>query len=118
MELPSREVDLLVRAAIAERRLIRFMLNGCLRIAEPHDYGIRNGVCELLVYQIAGQSNSGAIPEWRCVRVAAASRVEMLDRTFAGGRKTPSGQHLRWDRLFARVAPGPEQRTSRRRTAR
>jgi hypothetical protein len=114
MDLPSREVDLLIRGAIAERRLIRFMLKGCLRIAEPHDYGIRDGECQLLVYQLAGQSSSGPVPAWRWVRVAGASDFQLLDRTFAGGRTTPSGQHARWDRVFARVAPAPVGQRRRR----
>jgi hypothetical protein len=107
MDSTPSEVDLLVRTAIAERRLIRFMLNGCLRIAEPHDYGIRNGVAQLLVYQIEGQSHSGRIPEWRWVRLAVASNFEVLDRTFAGGRPAPSGRHSQWDRIFVRVTPAP-----------
>jgi hypothetical protein len=118
MGTPSSDVDLLLRRAIAEKLLIRFVLNGCVRIVEPHDYGIRNGVCQLLVYQIDGQSNSGPLPAWRWVRVDGASGFQLLDRTFAGGRVAPSGEHARWDRVFARVAPAAAHRTSRRRKAR
>jgi hypothetical protein len=34
----------LICAAISERRLVTFILDGFRRIAEPHDYGIIDGV--------------------------------------------------------------------------
>ena len=34
--------------AIAERRLISFVYDGRARVAEPHDYGVRNGAVQLL----------------------------------------------------------------------
>ena len=32
--------DQLLRSAIAGKRLVAFVLGGCRRIAEPHDYGV------------------------------------------------------------------------------
>jgi hypothetical protein len=96
-------IDGSIRRAIAEKRLLRFSLDGHARIAEPHDYGIRNGLPQLLAYQIAGGSRSGRLPDWRWVNLSRASGVEVLDQTFAGSRAAPSGKHARWDRLFARV---------------
>ena len=29
--------------------------------------------------------------------------LDLLDRTFPGGRLTASGKHLKWDKLFIRV---------------
>jgi hypothetical protein len=98
-----REVDRILRRAIAERRLIRFWLDGHERIAEPHDYGIKNDSVHVLVYQVAGSSKSGRLPDWRWVRLARASAFELLDQRFAGGRDVPSGRHAEWDRLFLRV---------------
>jgi hypothetical protein len=95
--------DAVIRQAITERRLVRFSLQGYLRIAEPHDYGIRNGETQLLVYQVAGESRSGKLPNWRWVVLSQASGFEILEQTFAGGRAAPSGKHSPWQTLFLRV---------------
>jgi len=97
--------DALLRSAIAQRRLIKFSLHGCVRIAEPHDYGIRDGVAQLLVFQVGGESRSGTPPNWRWVVLSHASRFDLLDATFPGGRKAPSGKHSPWQQLFLRVEP-------------
>ena len=91
----------LLLTAIDERRLLRFALDGKARVAEPHDYGVRNGAVRLLVYQISGAS-SGPLPGWRWIDVSRMSELDLLDKTFAGGRPT-SGKHHTWDVLFARV---------------
>jgi hypothetical protein len=69
---------------------------------EPHDYGILNGSVQLLGYQVAGTS-SRAIPNWILMKVD--EDLQMLDKTFPGGRPTASGKHLKWDTLFIRVKP-------------
>ena len=73
----------LVRA-IKEKRLIEFVYRiGQPRIAEPHDYGVRNGVESLLVVSI--------------------QQLRVLDRRFPGTRADASQHHRAWDTLFARV---------------
>ena len=42
----------LLRAAIAERRLVTFTFDGFQRKAEPHDYGILDGVPTLFFWQV------------------------------------------------------------------
>jgi hypothetical protein len=98
-------LDQLLRRAITERRLITFMLNGCRRIAEPHDYGIRCGVPRLFCFQTGGESSSGAALGWRWAALAKISQLQLLDITFAGPRAVPTGQHIEWDELFASVSP-------------
>lgn len=100
---PASSMDRLLRRAIASRRLIQFEYEDYLRIAEPHDYGAIGGEQQLLIYQIAGESRSGKLPDWRLVRVTAMKRVRILSKEFAGGRSVPSGRHKKWDRLLARV---------------
>jgi hypothetical protein len=92
-----------IRFAIANKRLLRFTLYGLVRIAEPHDYGIRNEAPHLFVYQVGGESRSGKLPAWRWVVLGHASNFEVLDQTFAGSRSAEARQHTHWDRLFARV---------------
>jgi hypothetical protein len=74
------------------------------RIVEPHDYGVHNGVVKLLGYQVGG-SSSGRLPNWRWMETDLISDIHLLNRTFPGGRPTPSGKHHQWDQLFIRVKP-------------
>ena len=98
----------IITTAISERRRVRFWYGGKERIAEPHDYGTQKGKARLLVYQIGGQSSSGRLPAWRLVDVSGISKLEILDKTFAGNRTAPSGRHQQWDDLFIRVGDKPE----------
>jgi hypothetical protein len=111
--MPGREtvapdIDDLIRAAIEQKRLIELVYLDKLRIVEPHDYGVHNGLSKLLGYQVGG-SSSGRLPNWRWMEVGLISNLRLLNRTFAGGRPSPSGKHHRWDQLFMRVGPAGEQ---------
>jgi hypothetical protein len=103
VELPQ-PLDNLLRIAITQRRKIRFWYAGKERIAEPHDYGVQKGQLRLLAYQVAGQSSSGRLPNWRWIDVSRIKDLEVLDQTFDGNRPAPSGQHHRWDELLLRVS--------------
>jgi hypothetical protein len=92
----------LILDAIHQKRLLGFSLDGKARVAEPHDYGIQNGKVRLLAFQVAGAS-SGPLPGWRWVEILRMSQPELLAQTFAGNRIAPSGNHHKWDILFARV---------------
>ena len=94
--------DAPLRRAIANKRLIRFFYNSKLRVAEPHDYGIKNGALKLLVYQVGGQSTS-VVRGWKLLDVVKIEDLEVLDRTFPGTRSRPAQHHMRWDGGFVRV---------------
>src|SRR5579864_7366105 len=94
--------DPLLWQAIERRRMIRLLYHGKERLGEPHDHGILNGTVQLLGYQIAG-SSSRPLPNWILTKVNEIENLEVLEKTFAGGRPNPSGKHLRWDILFIRV---------------
>ena len=96
--------DPLLWQAIERRRMIRLVYHGKERIVEPHDHGVLNGAVQLLGYQVAG-SSSRALPNWILMKVHEIVDLELLEKTFAGGRPTASGKHLRWDTLFIRVQP-------------
>jgi hypothetical protein len=81
------ELDQLLRSAIENKRLLRFKYKGNERIAEPHDYGIQNGIIRLFCWQVGGRSG-GRIPGWRLIDI--------------------TGKHHRWDKIFARVTPPAE----------
>jgi hypothetical protein len=93
----------LIWASIETRHHVSFVYDGKRRIAEAHDYGLQNGRVRLLVYQFAGESNSGRLPAWRLVDVDGISELKVLDTTFPGNRPAPSGQHHRWEQIFIRV---------------
>ncbi len=99
----NSELNDLVYRAIQERRLIQFSYNNMVRVVEPHDFGIQNGIVRLLSWQAGGQS-SGRIPGWRWFNVNSIQACEMLERSFAGNRHA-SGEHHKWDELFIRVGP-------------
>jgi predicted DNA-binding transcriptional regulator YafY len=92
----------LLLQAIHDKKVISFRYQEKQRIAEPHDYGIRNGSRRLLSFQIAGESASRKLPSWRLINVDEMEDLEITSHTFPGNRPT-SGQHHQWDVLFARV---------------
>ena len=94
----------LLLTSIHEKRLLRFFYKEKIRIVEPQDYGIQKGAVHLFTYQTAGQSGSGSLPDWRKFSVQGISRLEVLERTFAGNREVPAQKHQEWDVLFARAA--------------
>ena len=106
--MPDVKVDKLLRAAIRQKRLIKLIYQGKPRIIEPHDYGVHNGTVKLLSYQLAGASR-GRLPNWRWMEVDAISEIDLLDRTFRGGRPGSAGKHHNWDDLYLRVDPPDEK---------
>jgi hypothetical protein len=104
-QLPPTSINNQLYSAIDTKRLIEFEYHDLRRIAEPHDYGMLNGVEQLLVYQTAGESRSHQLPDWRLIRVIEIKQLRILDKPFSGGRSVPSGKHKKWDRLFIRVSP-------------
>jgi hypothetical protein len=102
LERPALTVDELLRTAIEQKRVIRLLYGNKPRIVEPRDYGVHNGSVKLLGYQVGG-SSSGPPPNWRWMALDLISDIELLNRTFPGGRPPASGKHHRWDQLFVRV---------------
>ncbi|HCG7142190.1 TPA: hypothetical protein NJ357_004613, partial [Vibrio parahaemolyticus] len=59
--------------------------------------GVCNGSKQILGYQVAGQSSSGGLPEWRRFDLARMSNFRVTTEIFLGRRAFPSGQHSPWD---------------------
>jgi len=102
LQSSGSKTDELIRVAIEHKHLVQLRYVNRLRIVEPHDYGIQGGIVKLLVYQVGGVS-SGKLPNWRWMEVDQISDLQILDKTFPGGRSAPSGKHHKWDTLFIRV---------------
>src|SRR6478672_12858739 len=90
-----------ILTAIHGKRLLRFRYHDKHRIVEPHDYGIQKETVYLFAYQIAGESGSSRLPDWRKFAVTRISRLELLEKPFPGSRSVPSQRHQEWDVLFA-----------------
>lgn len=103
----SGSTDEQLRFAIAGKRLIQLKYNGRMRIAEPHDYGVKNEARKLLVYQLraSGAATQDRKPArgWRLLEVSKIEECSVLDQTFAGSRGQSSQRHIVWDELFVRV---------------
>jgi hypothetical protein len=103
----SGSTDKQLRFAIARKRLIQLEYNGRTRIAEPHDYGVKNGTRKLLVYQhrASGAAAQDRKPErgWRLLEVSKIEECSVLEQTFPGSRGESSQRHIVWDELFVRV---------------
>ena len=84
--------------------MIRCVCHGKGRLVEPHDHGVLNSSVQLLGYQVAG-SSSRPLPNRILLTVDGMTDLELLDRTFLGGRPTATGSHIKWDVLFIRVKP-------------
>ena len=93
----------LILEAIASKQLIEFYYHNLPRIAEPHVYGVTNGVRQVLGYQTGGQSSNGGLPDWRRFDLNQMSRLAILPQIFPGRRPIPSGKHSSWDSRIAIV---------------
>ena len=93
-------MDDIIKAGIEEKRLLEFDYDAYHRIAEPHIYGILNGIYEILTFQLRGGSSSGGIPDWRRFKVNGISNLKLLDEHFPGKRPYHSGVHSSFDRRF------------------
>src|SRR5258708_31470859 len=74
----KRSVDSILREAIAQRRLVSFLLDGRRRIGEPPDYGIVGGVPKLFFSQTGGETRSGRPSRWPWAGVSNMSDFELL----------------------------------------
>jgi hypothetical protein len=103
---PSREhtLDSQLRFAIANKRLIRFTYESAVRVAEPHDYGVRDGAPRLLAFQRqkAGRKDHH-VRGWRWLDISKIQECIVLEDSFTGTRETVGQQHHHWDVLYARV---------------
>jgi hypothetical protein len=101
------EPDPLLWTAIENKRMIQLVYHHKDRLLEPHDHGILNGSVQLLAFQVGGSSNR-PLPNWILMKVNEMAEIDLLDRTFPGGRPSESSKHIKWDKLFIRVQPADD----------
>ena len=102
----SREhtLDGQLRFAIANKRLLRVTYESAVRVVEPHDYGVRDGVTKVLAFQRqkAGRKDQ-RVRGWRWLELSKVEDCIVLEDSFAGTREAAGQQHHHWDVLYARV---------------
>ncbi|TMJ76331.1 MAG: hypothetical protein E6G73_05670 [Alphaproteobacteria bacterium] len=85
----------LFRNAMAERKQIVCVYDGCRRELCPIILGHSQSEEKALTYQFGGQSRSGLPPggEWRCLWLSRVSKVELCDGPWHSGssHKGPQG---------------------------
>ena len=97
-------LDQRIRFAIGHKRLVEIAYKGGGRIVEPHDYGIKDGVQRLLVYQLRGPARPGqSATGWRMFDVAKIESLVVLEMEFSGSRGESHRDHTAWDTLYTRV---------------
>src|SRR2546422_5588121 len=101
----SEPVDLQIRFAIANKRLVQLSYHGRVRVVEPHDYGELNHTTKLLIYQV---STSGDMRKknprgWRLLEVSEITECAVLDKMFPGTRGESYKRHLAWEVVYSRV---------------
>ena len=101
--LKEDTMEQIIRNAINEKHLVEFMYQGLQRIAEVHVYGVKDGIRQMLVYQVRGQSRSGRLPDWRRVNLREVINLRLIDENFPGRRPNPSRNHSEWDQIIALV---------------
>lgn len=96
----------LIEQAIRSKSVVEFTYSNHRRVVEPHVLGVKDGVFQILGYQIGGSSSSGGpLPEWRRFDLAKMVGLAITASVFAGRRPFPSGRHSSWDREILVVDP-------------
>lgn len=95
----------LIEQAIRSKSIVEFAYKDHRRVVEPHVLGVKDGLLQILGYQVGGTSSSGgSLPEWRRFDLGKMVGLVITDNHFAGRRPFPSGRHSAWDREILVVA--------------
>ena len=95
-----QKMNRLIEVAIQEKRIIRFKYKGQYRFAEPHVLGKKGDKEQILVFQLSGRSNSGALPQWRRMNVNEITDLEITKHSFGEKRHLVTGNHRGWDEFY------------------
>jgi len=79
-----------IEQAIRNKTSIKCLYHGFDRYISPHTIGYgKNGDIMTLVYQYDGQSSSGVVEQWKCMRVSDIENIEQInDKWHTGASHT------------------------------
>ncbi len=82
MEIEKRVAT--ICEAISERQIIEFNYQWRSRVVEPYLVGVHEDEEELMLraVQVAGESKSGGLPDWRLFRLNEMKKLKVTDRRF------------------------------------
>ncbi len=83
-QIHSEQLELF-RAAIRQRKQILAYYHGHHREFCFHILGLKGDVWHILGWQFGGSSESGKLPNWRCVALTELSDISMVDGTWHRG---------------------------------
>jgi hypothetical protein len=86
-------LDERIRRAVAEKRLLELRYKSTVRLAEPHDYGVIDGIERLLIFQLHGPDSGKGAVGWRLLDVVKIESCVVTAQTFAGSRGHSHQQH-------------------------
>ncbi|QRN02422.1 hypothetical protein GH742_00180 [Legionella sp. MW5194] len=93
-----------INEAITRRHRVLFHYDGHSRCAEPHHYGLLNGIKHLHAYQVSNGSASGHLPQWRNFRLSGIKNLVVAEHAF-----NPRGDHhpdnAHYSQIFNTVTP-------------
>jgi len=90
--------------AINNRNVITFDYDGCQRIVEPHTVGVSTtGKDSLSTFQIGGQSNTIAIPDWGRFSLNKIQNLNVLGDLFQGVRPRNKKGDSRMTHIYAEL---------------
>ena len=98
-------LDVQIRFAIANRRLVQLAYHGRVRVAEPHDYGRLNHTTKLLIYQVSTSPDTQKkdAKGWRLLELSDITECVVLEGSFPGSRGESYKRHLPWEIVYSRV---------------
>ncbi|HTI86352.1 MAG TPA: hypothetical protein VL966_07095 [Alphaproteobacteria bacterium] len=98
---------LILRDAIYGRHAVRFSVSSLGRSLCPHALGTtRRGVWRVLGWQFDGESDGGAIPDWRCFDLGdIASEIESSVGPWHRGWRVRGAQQTWIEFIYAEVDP-------------
>ena len=77
--------------AIRSLKLIQFDYRGHYRVVEPHMFGRRQGLDQVLGYQVRGTAAEGLNQDWRMFDVARNAQCVHADRDLPGAHACALG---------------------------
>lgn len=93
-----------INEAINNHQRLIFHYQRHRRCAEPHHYGLLNGVKQVHAYQVSNGSASGHIPQWRNFRLSEITHLA-VDTVCFNPRHDHHPDNAHYSQIFNSVTP-------------
>lgn len=104
MTAPLEEKKNLLCWAIADKHLVQFKYDGCLRVVEPVCCGVSTaGNYVLRGFQIRGSDKTKPLC-WRLYELTEISQLNITQHSFSGKREEYNSEDSGMTKIFCRIA--------------